>query len=181
MLYEVTQSPQRERSAAHVLGPTVGVRERTSNGVDTLVFRKDTPNGGAYVTSDPRVVAELKELPQGLIITEPSTPSGIDDGSHRPGRTPDGADGTRLSGLDEHSRDPIHMRDQADSRNGSMPPPHPAASFLQRTNSGSPGDAVLEGIPGNMFDWGKCLYMHRMSPSNVFERWLGSMAPKPRV
>ena len=130
------------------------MRERTSNGVGSLVFRKDAQNGGAYVTSDPRVVAELKELPQGLVITEPSTPSGLDDGQRRMGNSSEVTDSARPNGQDESPRDSSNTRDQIDSRNGSMTP-HPAASFLQRSSSGDANDTVLEGIPGNMFDWGK--------------------------
>jgi hypothetical protein len=163
----------------------VGVRERTS-GIDTLVFRKDPKNGGgAFVTSDPRLAAELKELPKGLIITEPFTPaSAMEDVPRRPGKTPESADGTHQNGINEASSsslDSMNTQDQAGPRGGSVP--HSASSYMQNqnTNSASPSDAVLESIPGNLFDWGTFYFIDDKYYSNTFDRRLGPLASDPRI
>jgi hypothetical protein len=189
LLYEVTQSPPHDPSASRVLGPTAGVRQRTS-GVETLVFRKDPTNGGgAFVTSDPRLAAELKELPKGLIITETSTPaSGMEDASRHPGKTPETADGSHQNGINEASSsslESMNIQDQDASRGDSMPTAHPTGSYLpnQGTNSTPPSDAVLESIPSNLFDWGKLFVMRCRGCSDAFtggwERWLQTLGSDP--
>ncbi|KAG8852403.1 hypothetical protein FRB91_006573 [Serendipita sp. 411] len=148
LLYEVTQSPQRN-DAPHVLGPTAGVRERPGNVFDTLTFRQDSESGGAYITSDPKVVDQLKELPQGLIITEPNTPSGsvgledgmrksVDAGAQRGGPSRNGS----IGGGQERS----NSTDSTSAVQNSY--------FQQSTQPLAATSLGLEGVPGNMFDWG---------------------------
>jgi len=137
------------------------MRERTSNSVDALVFRKDPNNGGAYVTNDPRVAAELKELPKGLIITEPSTPaSTAEDASRRAGRGPGNPEAIHQNGSHDppSSVESVNSHDQPVPPNESLSPVHPSGTYQpQGSNPASPSDAVLENIPGNLFDWGKSL------------------------
>jgi hypothetical protein len=187
LLYEVTQSPPNDSSISRVLGPTAGVRQRTS-GVDSLVFRKDPTNGGgAFVTSDPMLAAELKELPKGLIITETSTSaSGMEDAFRRPDKTPETADGAHQNGMNEvssSSLESVNIQDQDGPRSDSVPTAHPAGSYLpnQGTNPTSPSDAVLESIPSNLFDWGKLFVMHGRGCSDAFCRRLGTMASDSRI
>ncbi|KAG8850936.1 hypothetical protein FRC20_001897, partial [Serendipita sp. 405] len=133
----------------HVLGPTAGVRERPGNVFDTLTFRQDSESGGAYITSDPKVVDQLKELPQGLIITEPNTPSGsvgledgmrksVDAGAQRGGPSRNGS----IGGGQERSN-------STDSTSAIQ------NSYLQQSTQPLAATSLgLEGVPGNMFDWG---------------------------
>ncbi|KAG8835536.1 hypothetical protein FRC17_002765, partial [Serendipita sp. 399] len=155
LLYEVTQSPQRS-DPPHVLGPTIGVRERSGNVFDTLTFRKDSETGGAYVTSDPKVADQLKELPQGLIITEPNTPSGsvvLDDGARKSADSGQRGGPSRNGSIDGQGR-PLSTSYGQDS-NDSMQAVHSSnASYSQQSMQPSSSASLgLEGVPGNMFDW----------------------------
>lgn len=153
MLYEVTQSTNpNPLSNAHVLGPTVGVRERAASGVESLTWRKD-PSGGYFTTTDANLVSELKELPKGVVVTEPSTPAGSHDES---GRKSAGDAMLLLNGARKSPHDTTAAPDRSNSRNGSIPSSAHPLAYLQQggQTSGPPGDIGLEGVPGNMFDWG---------------------------
>lgn len=152
LLYEVTKTPQS--GPANILAPTIGMRERSDAVFENLTFRKDT-KGGAYVTSDPKIAAQLKELPQGTIITEPNTPatSSIDD--------PGSRDGTMFS------NGPVSLmdtRDRAPSRDSIGRPPQPPTVY---SHPNAPDQLGIDGVPGNMFDWGG------------WDTWLQSLGTEP--
>lgn len=135
LLYEVTQSKHQPSGPSRAIAPTPGVRDRSSASTDTLIFRKDSKTGGAYITSDPRIAAELHDMTQGIIITEPSTPvtsAGLEEGKHHPnaqgGSRPDGFFPQVTGGSGSNSRN--------------------------STDGNNSAEVGLDGVPGNMFDWG---------------------------
>lgn len=180
MLYEVTQSPQGP-SSSHVVGPTVGVRERNDPSVNTLVFRKDGPKSGAYVTSDPKVAAELRVLPQGLIEVDTRSQSEDRSNSRNTTRDREGSiefDSDRdkerertKNGGSERERErqeaqrkyQDHPENRTSHSSGSRDIPlsaHPVMFGHNSTTNGTPvttiptTEGILEGVPGNLFDWG---------------------------
>jgi hypothetical protein len=137
----------------------VGVRERVVSGVESLTWRKDSKTGGYFTTSDLNLASELKEVPRGVIVTEPNTP--LED-ARRKAPSLDGSrsDGIFHNGLADTrtaSHDSGPATDISDSRNGSIPPVHPTVPYLQQQGgqtSGSAANVSLDGVPGNLFDWG---------------------------
>jgi hypothetical protein len=178
-LYEVTQSPQGP-SSSHVFGPTAGVRERNDPSVDTLVFRKDGPKSGAYVTSDPKIAAELNVLPQGLI--EVDTKAQSEDRSTSRNATRDRDQNTEIDGDRERDRERSRTigneQDRQDAQRQYQDHPEHKTSYSSGSRDvplsahptmfghnidSSTGinlttihttEGVLEGVPGNLFDWG---------------------------
>lgn len=182
LLYEVTQSVHTGPSSSHVLGPTVGVRERSASNVDSLVFRKDSKTGGFFTTSDPKLVAELKELPKGLIVSEPNTPATTGAPENVDIKGIDGAVGGTFfpNGVGSVGTPSLESAGQG-SRNGSIPPPHPANPYSQQPGqSTTSSDIGLEGVPGNMFDWGTPLtgtkyYTINFPLTGGWDNWLQSL------
>lgn len=130
----------------------MGVRERSASGVESLTWRKDSKTGGYFTTSDQNLVSELKGIPRGLIVTEPNTP--LEDAGRKATRLDAKSDDAFHNGLADAqaaSHDSGPAADNSDSRNGST------LSYSQQQGgqtAGSTGDVSLEGVPGNLFDWG---------------------------
>lgn len=125
--------------------PTVGVRERFGNFPD-LVFRPDAvTGGGVFVTSDPNIAASLNDVPEGVILTENNTPvtSPVTDESI-----------TRSQGRNSQVDELRSANSTPFDNVASQPPTLPVANNV---NAGS--ISSLESIPGNMFDWGECLFI----------------------
>lgn len=136
----------------------MGVRERSASGVESLTWRKDSKTGGYFTTPDQNLVSELKGLPRGIVVAESDAP--LEDAGRKTPRL-DGprSDDVFHNGLTDAraaSNDSGPAPDRSDSRNGSMPPP--TLSYLQQQQGGQTSrpsaDVSLEGVPGNLFDWG---------------------------
>lgn len=138
------------------MGPTVGVRERNDPNINTLVFRKDGPNSGAYVTSNPKVAAELKILPEGLI--EVDTRVNSEDGSRNLKREREdsgGSDGNSYGQREYQTNQSSSSRTSIPTGSREVPLSAHPVMFGQSQNLTPSAEGVLEGVPGNLFDWGK--------------------------
>lgn len=140
----------------------MGVRERFATGSDNLVFRKNVnTGGGVFVTADPQLIAELHDLPKGTLVSENNTPakSPIDEEAHKQNiRGSAEVNGFYANGDEQHSGGTVTSpTDMAAFPNA------PQSSYLGLSHTHSQQQppttslvdfGLLEGVPGNMFDWG---------------------------
>ncbi|RPD66402.1 hypothetical protein L227DRAFT_570286 [Lentinus tigrinus ALCF2SS1-6] len=194
LLYEATQTPPAP-SDAPVLNPTGGVKGKPQ--LSSLKFQRDStrPGGGVFVAKGPVADKELKELPEGTIIT-----AGAGSEDEAAGRG--GSSGARQQ-LQQQQRQQHQQQMQGQQSmvnfsplGGNYPNMNPALNdqmaapenvqvmnVLDQTHAGNVLEqqamadvGFLDGIPGTMFDWGQWeTFFSRFTPqmSSGFQTRMG--------
>ncbi|KAI0723969.1 fungal-specific transcription factor domain-containing protein [Cerioporus squamosus] len=173
LLYEATQTPQPP-SDAPVLNPTGGVKSKPH--LPALKFQKDStrPGGGVFVAKGPVDEKEIKDLPEGTVVT------GEGSGDEAAGRGGSSSARQQLSRQQQaqHQQMQGHTGQQSmvnfSPLAGNFPNMNPALNdqlsapenvqvmnVLDQAHAGNALEqqamadvGFLEGIPGTMFDWG---------------------------